>query len=172
MDEDRKNTFEFCLGEKVGDFGQPLKINIPVSYSKKLVIDYSTSPNSTALQWLDPEQTCGKIKPYLFTQCQAIHARSLLPCQDTPAVKFTYSAEITTPQGLIALMSALRNDKINDKPEVFYYQQNIPIPSYLIALVVGDLHSRAIGPRSKVWSEKEVVEAAEYEFTGVGSVIP
>lgn len=169
LHENRKETFKFSLGEKVSDFGQPLTIEVPGNYSGKVIVDYSTSPDSTALQWLSPEQTCGKRKPYLFTQCQAIHARSLLPCQDTPAVKFTYSAEITTPEGLTALMSAFHNDKLNSDSKVFHFQQEIPIPSYLIALVVGDLHSRTIGPRSKVWSEKEIVEAAQYEFTGVSS---
>ncbi len=38
------------------------------------------------------------------------------------------------------------------------------IPSYLLALAVGELESRRIGPRSHVWSEPSVVEAAAYEF--------
>jgi hypothetical protein len=46
-----------------------------------LGIRFSCSPNSTALQFLDPAQTAGGQHPYLFTQCQAIHARSLVPCQ-------------------------------------------------------------------------------------------
>ena len=75
-----------------------------------LRINYETSPNSTALQWLDAMQTIGKKHPYLFSQCQAIHARSLFPCQDTPAVKFTYNASVTVKKSLVALMSALRTD--------------------------------------------------------------
>ena len=63
------------------------------SYSLKIF--YSTTPKCTALQWLPAEQTLGKKHAYLFSQCQAIHARSLVPCQDTPGVKMTYSAKVS-----------------------------------------------------------------------------
>ena len=46
-----------------------------------MAITFSTSPDSTAVQFLEPVQTAGERHPYLFTQCQAIHARSFVPCQ-------------------------------------------------------------------------------------------
>ena len=62
-----------------------------------LRIAYATSPDSTALQCMGPLQTRGGKQPYMFSQCQAIHARSMLPCQDTPAVKASYTARVSDP---------------------------------------------------------------------------
>ncbi|KAL1110315.1 hypothetical protein AAG570_007848, partial [Ranatra chinensis] len=130
------------------------------------LIIYKTSSKASALQWLRPEQTASKEFPYLFSQCQAIHARSLLPCQDSPSVKFTYSAEVVVPENLIALMSALRmgEELVTGGKKIYKFNQPVVIPSYLIAIAVGKLESKRIGPRSTVWSEKEIIERAAYEF--------
>jgi leukotriene-A4 hydrolase len=88
--------------------GSKLEVRLPTQGSRfKIKIDYSTSENSTALQWLPKEQTAGKTHPYLFSQCQAIHCRSMVPCQDTPSVKSPYSAEITAPSDFTVLMSGI-----------------------------------------------------------------
>lgn len=116
------------------------------SASLTLIIDYETSKNASALQWLSPEQTLGKKHPYLFSQCQAIQARSLIPCQDTPAVKFTYTAEVTHPEELTALLSANRCTA-DCKPGFTKYSQKVPIPSYLLAIAVGALSFRSLGPK-------------------------
>ncbi|XP_041349920.1 leukotriene A-4 hydrolase-like [Gigantopelta aegis] len=163
------SVLPFTLGEPTGPFGSKLEITLPTSSDKQVTIsiEYSTSETSTALQWLRPEQTAGKRQPYLFSQCQAIHARSLVPCQDTPYVKFPYTAKVTAPEEVTVLMSALRKDPVrhpNKRTTTHEFEQKIPIPSYLIAIVAGDIESRDIGPRSKVWSEKELVDMAAYEF--------
>lgn len=131
----------------------------------KFEIHYETAPDATALQWLTPEQTAGGKHPYLFSQCEAIHARSMLPCQDTPSVKFTYSAEISVSQEMTVLMSALL-DKVShtETTKVYEFHQPIPVPSYLIAIAVGVLVSKKIGPRSTVWAEQEYLERSAYEF--------
>eukprot|EP00300_Choanocystis_sp_HF-7_P002453 c11866_g1_i2.p1 GENE.c11866_g1_i2~~c11866_g1_i2.p1 ORF type:complete len:628 (-),score=112.73 c11866_g1_i2:369-2207(-) len=155
-----------------GALGQPLTIELaaPLEVGSAAVVRvaYRTSPEASAAQWLEPAQTAGKKHPYLFTQCQAIHARSLFPCQDSPSVKITYSADITTQKPLRALMSAIEVEAAaapaSAHESVFSFAQRTPIPSYLIALVVGALESRDIGPRSRVWSEAEVVETAAWEF--------
>ena len=152
-------------GELVPAFGRPLYVELPPGDSAQISIAYSTSPNSTALAWMTPEQTAGKRHPYVYSQCQAIHCRSMVPLQDTPAVKMTYTAEVTAPAGLTALMSALRegNQTAGDFT-TFRFRQPVPIPSYLIALAVGDMESRPLGNRSNVWAEPELIEKAEYEF--------
>ncbi|PIK43951.1 putative leukotriene A-4 hydrolase [Apostichopus japonicus] len=164
---------KFQLKEPHKCLGTPLEIILPSEVQKKdskvsIKITYKTSPTASAVQWLKPVQTAGKKHPYLFSQCQAIHARSLMPCQDSPSVKSTYDAKVTVPRDLIALMSAERcgvEPSADPSEKTFLFKQKVPIPSYLLAVVVGKLESRKIGPRSLVWSEKEYVEDAEYEFS-------
>ncbi|KAJ1523935.1 hypothetical protein ONE63_010484 [Megalurothrips usitatus] len=165
-------VLEYSLGTAIGTFGCSLTIQLPVEVPQGLIIsiEYETSSSASALQWLSAEQTVGKQHPYLFSQCQAIHARSMIPCQDTPSSKVTYSAEIFAPADLAVLMSALQDDaegsSVNVPPgtRLHRFRQPVPMPTYLIAIAVGHLESRQIGPRSKVWSEKELVDAAAFEF--------
>lgn len=167
QDADSSKALSHILGEAHPNFGAPLSITLPQSGSKtwKIKVEYETSPKCSALQWLSPEQTAGKRHPYVFSQCQAIHCRSLVPCQDTPAVKVKYSAEVRAPLGLTVLMSALREGQQQGEAHTtFKFSQPVPIPAYLLALAVGDLESRKVGPRSHVWSEKEFVDQAAYEF--------
>ena len=109
FEEPSGQTLDFTYGSPSG-FGEKFEIKLPAGSEKKLNIrvEYSSSPEATALQWLSPAQTAGKTHPYMFSQCQAIHARSMLPCQDSPAVKTPYTATITAPAQLTALMSAIR----------------------------------------------------------------
>ncbi|XP_038612397.1 leukotriene A-4 hydrolase [Tachyglossus aculeatus] len=164
---------KFTVGERHSFKGSPLEITFPSALSKNqeavVEISYETSPKSSALQWLTPEQTSGKKHPFLFSQCQAIHCRAILPCQDTPSVKITYYAEVSVPKDLVALMSAVRDGDESDPADatrkIYKFSQKVPIPCYLVALVVGALESRKIGPRTLVWSEKEQVEKSAYEFS-------
>ncbi|XP_068083792.1 leukotriene A-4 hydrolase [Anabrus simplex] len=160
---------EFRLADPDPNFGSKMEITLPSTPSDKfdICITYETSPNATALQWLTPEQTAGKKYPYMFSQCQAIHARSVVPCQDTPSVKAPYTATITAPCELVVLMSAVREGeptRLSDGVCSHKFEQKVAIPSYLIAIAVGALESRKLGPRSLVWSEKELVDEAAYEF--------
>jgi len=152
-------------------FGKALEVILPNELNKgdkiTIRIEYSTTPESSAIQWLQPSQTADKVHPYLFTQCQAIHARTMVPCQDAPAVKVTYDATVTVPSPLTALMSAIRGGKqVNnsDNTITYTFKQDVPMSSYLIALAVGDVESRDIGPRTKLWSEKSMVDQGAYEF--------
>ncbi|XP_078484924.1 leukotriene A-4 hydrolase [Ciona intestinalis] len=169
-----QTELKYSFGDKHKAFGLALTITLPAPVNKgaelTLHIEYETSSNASALQWLTKEQTAGKMHPYMFSQCQAIHARSLLPCQDSPSVKATYSSKVTVQDPLVALMSALqcwdksgKNEK-GEKVKTYKFTQKVPTPSYLIAIVVGLLESRDIGPRSKVWSEREFVDKAAHEF--------
>jgi leukotriene-A4 hydrolase len=132
-------------------------------------ISYSTTKAGSAVQWLAESATADKKAPFLFTQCQAIHARTLLPCQDTPMVKATHSARIRCPAGTTAVMSALGNgdepvDVHEDGSRTFAFTQPVAVAAYLVALAVGHLVSKEVGPRSSVWAEPSVVDAAVYEF--------
>ncbi|KAJ1849759.1 Leucyl aminopeptidase yscIV [Coemansia sp. RSA 2708] len=157
-------------------YGTALRIQLSalVATGDKLEIeiDYETSPNSSAIQFLTPEQTLGKSHPYLFTQCEEIHARSLLPCQDSPSVKISYSASIRAPKPLTALMSALATGSRDDGDStVFSFEQQTTIPSYLIALVVGNLASATISDRCAVWSEPENIDACAWEFAEMETIL-
>uniref|UniRef100_A0A8B9FLM7 Leukotriene A-4 hydrolase n=1 Tax=Amazona collaria TaxID=241587 RepID=A0A8B9FLM7_9PSIT len=162
----------FAFGEKHSFKGTPLEVTLPFELRRGqeaiVEISFESSPKSSALQWFTPEQTSGKKHPFLFSQCQAIHCRAIFPCQDTPAVKLTYYAEISVPKELVALMSANRDGEMPDPEDssrkIYCFSQNVPIPCYLIALVVGALESRKIGPRTLVWAEKELVDKSAYEF--------
>ncbi|BFZ64160.1 Leucyl aminopeptidase yscIV [Saitoella coloradoensis] len=128
-------------------------------------IKFSTTSNCTALQWLPPAQTSGKQHPYLFSQCQAIHARSLFPCQDTPSIKAPYTARVRSR--LPVVMSALRTSTSYDRDTgltQYNFEQPLPIPSYLVALASGDLASARIGPRSTLWTEPQELLASKWEF--------
>ncbi|XP_014388882.1 PREDICTED: aminopeptidase B [Myotis brandtii] len=115
--------------------------------------------------WLAPEQTAGKEKPFVYTQGQAVLNRAFFPCFDTPAVKCTYSALIQVPDGFTAVMSADTWERRG--PHGFFFRMSHPIPSYLVALAIGDLASAEVGPRSRVWAEPCLVEAARQEYDGV-----
>jgi leukotriene A-4 hydrolase/aminopeptidase len=131
-------------------------------------IEYSTSPNATALQWVSPEQTTGGKHPFLYSQCQAIHARSIFPCQDTPAVRITYTAEMRVPKPLTAVMAAgMVDDETENDSTLFRFDMPQSIPAYLFALAVGNIESKDLGPRSRIYAEPESLEAAAWEFEGM-----
>jgi hypothetical protein len=127
-------------------------------------VTYETSPAARGLQWLSPRETAGRCQPFLFSQAEAIQARSFVPLQDTPGVRITYTAALRVPSELVAVMAAEARQSEGDAPGLFRFRMPQPIPSYLIALAVGDLTFRATGPRSGVWAEPSVVEAAAREF--------
>jgi aminopeptidase N len=135
--------------------------------ASSFTLTFKTSPEARALQWLHASQTAGGQHPFLFSQCQAIHARSIFPCQDTPSVRFTYSAEVDIPHGLVAAMAAEQigvEDGTGHGSAAFRFRMPQPIPSYLFALAVGNLDFRELGPRTGVYAEPETIEAAAWEF--------
>ncbi len=136
-------------------------------------IVYRTAPHASALQWLSPAQTAGQQHPFVFTQCQAIHARSVLPCQDTPRIRARFSAELNVPRELTAVMAAAHGPRqyAGDDRAVYQFDMPQPIPSYLFAFAVGDLASIEVGPRSKVYAEPSVVEAAAWEFADIDPLL-
>ena len=159
----------FSIGEESADLGAPLTIQMPAD-ATIVAIRYQTSPDALALQWLEPEQTAGKRHPFLYTQAQSIHARSFIPLQDTPGVRITYTAIVRTPPELRAVMSA-DNDPDTELDGEFSFSMPQPIPPYLIALAVGDVEFKAMGERTGVYAEKEILEAAAAEFSDTEAML-
>lgn len=159
----------FRLGEAVPHLGQPLSIAITPK-TTAVTIFYHTHPDAAALQWLEPAQTSGGKKPFLFTQSQAILARTWVPCQDGPGVRMTYTARITTSHDLLAVMSAT-NPTTKSKDGMYEFSMPQPIPSYLLALAVGDLSFESTGPRSGIYAEPSVVKQAAWELADTEKMI-
>jgi len=166
-DDEKPATFE--LGKSDSVHGQPLTIGINPT-TELVTVYYTTSPDGAALQWLPPNQTAGGQHPFLFTQSQAILARTWIPCQDTPGVRMTYSGRIKTDSGLMVLMSA--KNAVKKSPQGTYeFEMPQPIPSYLLALAVGDIAYKSIGPHSGVYADPSIVVAAAYEFGNTEDMI-
>lgn len=159
----------FTLGTQDSLLGQSLSIPIDAT-SKVVSISYTTSPNAEALQWLSKQQTADKQQPFLFTQSQAILARSWLPCQDSPGVRFTYEADVQVPTNLMALMSA-SNPQQKNETGAYHFEMKQAIPSYLFALSVGDFAFKPISERSGIYAEKSVLDTAVWEFADLEKMI-
>ena len=154
---------KFSLGTRDPLLGSSLSVQLPAAASHVRIF-YATSPQASGLQWLTPEQTADKKQPFLYTQSQAIHARSWIPTQDTPGVRVTYTARVQSPAGTVPVMSAKKTSE-----RTFSMEQ--PIPSYLIALAVGDLEYRAVSKRTGVFAEPSVVDRAAREFEDLDRMI-
>jgi leukotriene-A4 hydrolase len=164
---------KFALGEDDRIRGRSLTVDLP-SDLKSIVVAYRTSPNADALQWLAPSQTAGKKHPYLYSQGQAILTRTWIPTQDSPGIRQTYSARVTVPRELRAVMSAeqLTPDGM-DGPggRTFEFRLTQAVPPYLIALAVGDISFRSLGPRTGVYTEPSMLDAAAHEFADLEKMV-
>ena len=168
-----QQVLSYRFGDPVGTLGQALSIDLPAEQRERefaVRISYQTRPEASALQWLTPAQTAGKTDPFLFTQSQPIHSRSWIPLQDSPQVRVTYKAEVHTPAGLRAVMSADNHPEVS-ADNVYHFEMPQPIPPYLMALAVGKLEFRAIGERTGVYAEPPLVEAAAREFSETENMV-
>lgn len=158
---------EFTVAPHDAMLGSAVAIALPVDgavdYRFSLRIAYTTSPESTALQWLPPELTSGGKQPLLFSQSQAIHARSWIPLQDTPAVRITYDAEIRTPPQLLAVMSA-NNDPMTVRDGSYSFDMPQRIPPYLLAIAVGNIFFAPLGADTGLYAEPELLSDGVWEF--------
>lgn len=152
----------FNVAEEDAVLGSKLTIMTPEPF-KRVRITYATSPEASGLQWLTPEMTQGKKTPFMFSQSQQIHARSWVPLQDTPQVRFTYTAKVTAPKEAMVLMSA-DNDPKAARDGDYDFRMPQPIPSYLLAIAAGDVVFKPISGRSGVWAEPGMVDKAVAEF--------
>ena len=169
-DKGNWHEVEHALADRDPILGQKLTIPIGDTQPAAVRIRYHTAPTASGLQWLTKEQTLGKQAPFMFSQSQAIHARSWVPLQDTPAVRFTYTANLKVPKNLLALMSAENPQSTNTNGR-YHFEMKQPIPSYLMAIAIGRLKFEAISERAGVYAEPERVKAAVAEFTDTEKMI-
>lgn len=156
-------TASYAMGVDDEILGEKMTIKL-VDGASKVRINYATSPEAEGLQWLSPAQTAGKKHPYLFSQAQAINARTMAPVQDTPAVRITYTATLRTPPELLALMSA-EQDPNTPRDGEYTFSMPQPIPAYLLAIAVGDIDFKPINDHIGVYSEDYILDASAEEFS-------
>jgi aminopeptidase N len=168
LGDDEKET-KFELGKDVEFHGKPLHVTIEPN-TTKVNIYYSTTKDAVALQWLTPAQTADKKKPFLFSQGESVWSRTWIPCQDSPGIRFTYNAKVTVPKDLLAVMSAVNPQKKNDTG-VYTFKQDKAIPSYLMAIAVGDIEFQAIDNRTGVYAEPSMLKKSAWEFAELGKMV-
>jgi leukotriene-A4 hydrolase len=169
LTDQKNNKLLWRKGDSIAGLGTELIIDIPSDHSA-VKIQYQTLPQASGLQWLSPEKTSGKKAPYLFSQSQAIHARSWIPIQDTPSVRLTYNAIIQVKPGLRVVMSADNNSQ--DAPNgIHTFSMKQPIPAYLIAIAVGDITYQKISEHVSIFAEPDVIPEAVFEFETTEAMI-
>ena len=179
-----KVDLDYIIYDKNKDkeaLGTPLVINLlslkekdnkeyeNVFNKKEIIIsiDFKTNENCNGIQYLTKEQTRTKEYPFMFTQCEAILCRTLFPIQDTPSVKSIYKVKTSISPPLTFLFGGILKSHYYDsssQKKINYYEQNIPIPSYLVAFVAGELEYAKISKRCGVWTEKGLSSLAAKEF--------
>ena len=176
IDSDTGEKLDYILDTQYELVSNGVPLKIYKDYIKDdiitLLISFTTTEKGTSVQWLNPEQTLGKKYPYMFTQGESILNRELFPSQDTPSVKTPVTVGITVEKPLFAVESGLYQRKIdNGNSTTFFYEQKIPIPSYLVAMAAGDIEQRIVSDRTKVYAEKELVDKAQEEFEDIDNYI-
>lgn len=172
--DERGTALTYALGKSDPQLGAPLTIQL--GNAKRVRITYRSKPGARALQWLTPEQTQSKTLPFLFSQGQAINNRSWIPTQDSPGIRQTWTATVTVPEGFVPVMSAQMLDGATGTPAPqgrrnFRFRMDNPVPPYLIAIAIGDLKFKQVGPRSGVWAEAGMIDAAVSELRDVEKMI-
>jgi aminopeptidase N len=163
----------WTMGPKAEDKGSPFTIKL--GGARRIVIAYRAGAGATALQWLPPELTAGKTKPFLYSQGQAILNRSWFPTQDSPGVRQTWSARLVVPEGMTAVMSAERltpnGEPAGPGKRAYRFRMVHPVPTYLVALGVGDLAFKSLGRRTGVYTEPAMLERAAYELADTEKMV-
>ncbi|WP_374658628.1 M1 family metallopeptidase [Phenylobacterium sp.] len=171
--DDQGRDLQWSLGASDPELGAPLTVKL--AGARKIVVRYASRPGARALQWLDPSLTAGKRKPYLFSQGQDINNRSWVPTQDSPGIRQTWSARIVVPADMIAVMSGERltpaGEPAGDGKRAFRFRMEHSVPPYLIAIAVGDIAYRELGPRTGVYTEPAMLDHAAYELADTEKMV-
>ncbi|WP_037551658.1 M1 family metallopeptidase [Sphingomonas sp. URHD0057] len=167
-----KHPLAFKVAAKDVNLGAPLIIALQPD-TRRILITYKSAPDAPALLWLTPQQTAGKKAPFLFSQGESIENRSWIPTQDSPAVRQTWEATIHVPAGVTAVMSAPRIEQplTQGGESVFNFRMDHSVASYMIAIAVGDLAFKPLGPRTGVWAEPPTIDAAARELSDTEKMV-
>ena len=169
VEDQNENKLDFTYLETDELLGTPLSIQLNDS-SKSVKVYYKTTSKSEALDWLSSHQTAGKNFPFMYTQGQSIFTRSWIPIQDTPGIRVTYSADITVPEGMLAVMSASNPQQTNSSNR-YHFEMKQSISPYLIALAVGELSFQSIDERTGVYAEPSMIESCANELVDMGKMV-
>ena len=163
---------DYKVGASDPELGAPLTVALRPD-TRRLVIKYKSAPDAGALQWLTPAQTAGKKKPYLFSQGQAIENRSWIPTQDSPGIRQTWEATIRVPAGLTAVMSAPKaaEPMTQGGESIFKFRMDHSVAPYMIAIAVGDIAFKELGPRTGVWTEPVMLDRAAAELSDTEKMV-
>jgi leukotriene-A4 hydrolase len=169
----RGRPLRWTLGQSDAAHGRPL--NVEIGAARRIVIRYRSAPDAAALQWLTPEQTVGRRHPYLLSQGESILNRSWIPTQDSPGIRQSWEARITVPAPLTAVMSgerlSPRGEPAGPGRRAFRFRMTHPVAPYLIALAAGDIAFRSLGPRTGVWTEPAMLDAAASELRDTEAMV-
>ena len=176
--DDKGNPLKWSIGKADAEKGAPLTIQLNGAQGnegQRIIVHYSAKPGASALQWLPPELTAGKQKPFLFSQGQAIHNRSWVPTQDSPGIRQTWTARLVVPEGMRAVMSAEQltpdGEPAGAGLRAYRFSMDKPVPPYLIALAVGDLAFRPLGARTGVYAEPSMLDRAAHELADTEKMV-
>jgi len=167
-----KDPLQWRVGAKDANLGAPLAIALKPD-TRRVVVRYKSAPEAGALLWLAPQQTAGKKAPFLFSQGESIENRSWIPTQDSPGIRQSWEATIHVPAGMTAVMSAPRSaEPITQGGEsVFSFKMPHSVAPYMIAIAVGDLAFKSLGPRTGVWAEPATIDAAARELSDTEKMV-
>jgi len=167
--KEKEKETDYVIGQHDPILGAPLLVAIDSSV-QFINIYYKTTDKTEALDWLAPELTEGKKYPFMYSQGQAVLTRSWIPLQDSPSNRITYSANVKVPNEFLAVMSANNPIEKNEKGE-YHFEMKQPIPSYLIAIAIGNLEYKSLGENCGIYAEPELIEAAAHEFEDLAKMI-
>jgi len=111
-------------GDEIAKGSYQLKINFKANYSTDAMGLYKITYQGNN---------------YLSTQFEALYARRAFPIFDEPSVKIPYQLTLTVPKAMkVATNTPVIKQQTAGDNKTVYFKKTPPMPSYLIALIVGD----------------------------------
>ena len=163
------------------NIGNALEVQLPsaddelltVGQEIKIRFNYKSLAGTTALSWMTPAQTAAKTHPFVYSLCQMNFCRDWAPMMDTPSQKITYDSTVVAPSELVVSMSGNQTGTqvLNATHSVTTFRCDDLIPSYQLALIVGDLEKRALSDRVFVFAEAPYIDAAVAEFEDIPAIL-